>query len=130
MPEPDLRIDETARSVIGAALEVHRALGPGFLEAVYEEALALELALRGVPHQRQAPIPVHYKGACVGEARPDFLVDGHLIVELKAVGQVLPVHRAQVLSYLRAAGKPLGLLLNFNAVLLREGTERIVRTSA
>ncbi|HUS68447.1 MAG TPA: GxxExxY protein [Kofleriaceae bacterium] len=118
--------DRLAFRTFGAALEVHRTLGPGFLESVYEEALALELTCRGIPFERQCPAVVEYKGRRVGEGRLDFLVDRKVVVELKAVEQLGEYHTAQVLSYLRATNCRLGLLLNFNAVLLRGGMRRVV----
>ena len=124
--EPSRDLDELARAVIGAAIEVHRTLGPGFLEAVYEEALCIELALRGIPFGRQVSVAVQYRGHPVGEGRLDLLVRESLVVELKAVEALLPIHTAQVMSYLRATGCHLGLLLNFNMPALRNGIKRIV----
>ena len=124
--EPDAAIDRVAHRVIGAAIEVHRHLGPGFSEAVYEEALAIEFGLREVPFARQIPLPVHYKGHQVGEGRADFLVDGALVVEIKAAQQLLGVHSAQVISYLKAGGFHLGLLLNFQEAVMRRGIKRVV----
>jgi len=115
-----------ARQVIGAAIEVHRALGPGFLESVYEEALCVELGLRRIPFARQVAVGVAYKGTAVGESRLDLLVGGRLIVELKAAESLLPIHSAQVLSYLRATGNQLALLINFNVPVLKGGIKRIV----
>lgn len=126
MREPDSKLDELARAVIGAAIEVHRTLGPGFLESVYEEALAVELDLRGIEFRRQVPVAVNYKGRAVGEARLDFLVEDGLIVELKAVDELAPIHQAQVISYLKASGRRLALLINFNVPVLRGGIKRIV----
>lgn len=126
--EPNIELDDLARAVIGAAIEVHKLLGPGFLESVYEEALCVELRLRGIPFVRQAPIAVHYKGHPVGENRLDILVGGMLVVELKTVDALAPLHHAQVLSYLKATGNQLGLLINFNAVIIRSGIERVVLT--
>lgn len=128
MPEPSCSLDAIARSVIGAALEVHRILGPGFLESVYEEALAIELELRGIRFQRQEKVTVCYKGRQIGEGRTDFVVEGALILEIKAVDKLMPVHQAQVLSYLKATGFRLGLLMNFHERLLRDGLRRIVLT--
>lgn len=125
-PEPPVEFDELARRVIGAAIEVHRELGPGFLESVYEEALAVEMRLRQIPAEQQARVQVLYKGYEAGEARVDFLVGGLLVVELKAVETVVPIHRSQVISYLKALRTPLGLLLNFRAATMRQGIERIV----
>jgi len=119
--EPDDEVERLANRVIGAAIEVHKHLGPGFPEAVYEEALCVELELRGIPFVRQAPINVVFKYRTVGEGRIDLLVEDTLVVELKAVEAIAPVHKAQVRSYLKATGCRLGLLINFNTPLLREG---------
>jgi GxxExxY protein len=124
--EPDKKTDELAKAVIGAAIEVHRILGPGYLESVYEEALAVELKLRGIPFERQKSMGVDYKGHAVGEGRLDLLVDGCLIVELKTVESLAPIHSAQVISYLKATQLPLGLLINFNVPLLKDGLKRII----
>jgi len=126
--EPSARADGRAREVIGAAIEVHRHLGPGFLESVYEEALCYELTDRSIPFARQVRIGVAYKAWLVGEARIDLLVDGCLLIELKAVDAIAPIHRAQVISYLRATNLNLALLLNFNVRLLPDGMHRIVRS--
>jgi GxxExxY protein len=124
--EPDKRVDGLARAVIGAAIEVHRHLGPGFLESVYEEALEVELGLRSIPFERQKPVSVSYKEHDVGEGRVDLLVGNELLVELKAIDALAPIHKAQVISYLRAMGLHLGLLINFNVPVLRAGIQRIV----
>ena len=124
--EPQSELDVLARRVIGAAIEVHKALGPGYLESVYEEALALELGAQGVDCDRQAPIRIDYKGQVVGEGRLDLLVADRLVVELKVVDTLLPIHHAQVLSYLKATQRQLGLLINFNVRVLRDGVKRIV----
>jgi GxxExxY protein len=124
--EPDEALDELARAVLGAAIEVPRHLGPGYLESVYEEALAVELKLRGVPFERQIPIAVSYKGEAVGEGRLDFLVGNRLLVELKAVDSLAPIHKAQVISYLRATGCHPALLINFDVAVLSSGIRRIV----
>ena len=97
MVEPNKRLDQLAREAIGAAIEVHRHLGPGFIETVYEEALVFELSLRGIPFERQKPVPVRYKGQNVGEGRIDLLVATELLVELKAVEALAPIHKAQVI---------------------------------
>ncbi len=109
---------ELSHRIIGAAIEVHRHLGPGQLESVYERALAQELAFREIPHRTQVPITVHYKGCCVGEFFADLIVDDKIVVELKAVTALHAVHVAQTLSYLDAAGLRLGLLINFNVPVL------------
>jgi GxxExxY protein len=124
--EPGQKLDELARAVIGAAIEVHRVLGPGLLEAVYEEALCIELELRGIPFVRQPAMIVEYKGKKVGEGKADLLVGEALIVELKAVDALADIHLAQVISYLKVSGKHLGLLINFNVSILKEGIKRIV----
>jgi len=127
--EPSVEIDRLAHDVIGAALEVHRALGPGFLESVYEEALCRELTLQNIPYQCQHPIAVLYKGHGVGEGRIDMLVGGALVVELKAVEELLPIHSAQVISYLKATNNHLGLLINFNTPVLKDGIKRVILSS-
>lgn len=126
MHEPSQLVDELAHQVIGAAIEVHRILGAGFLESVYESALAIEFTARGIPYQRQAPVNLQYKGQNIGEARLDFLVGNLVIVELKAVDSLHAIHHAQVLNYLKATELDLGVLINFNVTLLRDGIKRIV----
>ena len=126
--EPCPEVDGLAHQVIGAAIEVHRHLGPGLLESVYENALCVELRLRGIPFVRQVAIGVDYKGELVGESRLDLLVGGVLIVELKAVENLLSIHKAQVISYLRITKRQLGLLINFNTVVLKNGIKRVVLT--
>jgi GxxExxY protein len=128
MREPEHEVDELARAVIGAAIEVHRVLGPGFREALYEEALALEMGLRGISFTRQALVEVSYKGAMVGSGRLDFLVADRLIVELKSVDALHALHRAQVVAYLQATNLSLGLLLNFNCALMKDGVHRVIRS--
>ena len=124
--EPDEEEDSLAHAVIGAAIEVHRHLGPGYLESVYEDALAIEFLLRQIPFERQWPIAVQFKGFPIGEGRLDFLVCDRLIVELKAVEQLIPIHQAQVISYLRTTNLTLGLLINFNVKFLKDGLKRVV----
>jgi GxxExxY protein len=119
-------LEGLASAVIGAAIEVHRLLGPGFVEAVYEEALCLELSIRNIPFARQPAIKIEYKGHKVGDGRLDVLVGNELIVELKAVDMLAPVHTSQLLSYLRATDRRLGLLINFNVKLLKDGIVRLV----
>jgi GxxExxY protein len=115
--------------VIGAAIEVHRHLGPGLLETVYERALVVELGLRGIPIRRQVVVPIRYKGHSVGDPCIDLVVADELVVELKAVEHLSELHRAQVISYLKVAGLHLGLLINFNATLLKTGIRRVVLSS-
>ena len=111
---------------MGAAIEVHRALGPGFLESIYEEALCLELTHRSISFARQVPVPNCYRSCPIGQSQLDLLVAGQLVVELKAIPQILPVHVAQVISYLKATHKPLALLLNFNVPVLQAGIKRVI----
>jgi len=106
---------ELTYDAIGAAMEVHKVLGPGFVESVYERALAREFELRSITYQRQAILTVPYKGIVAGEFKADFLVDDKVIVELKAVKQLTPLHEAQLINYLKATGRRVGLLLNFGA---------------
>jgi GxxExxY protein len=120
--------DGVATDLLGAAVEVHRILGPGLLEGIYEEALACELDSRGIPYARQPAIELAYKGRVIGDLRPDLVVQGSVIVELKAVDRLAPVHLAQALSYLRATDLPLALLINFNAPLLLRGVRRVILT--
>lgn len=126
--DPDLQEDKDplTHEVIGAAIEVHRPLGPGFIESFYESALAYEFELRGIPFIRQAPVLVLYKGRTIGRTRLDFIVREELILELKAVDDLAAIHTAQVLSYLRASGKRKALLLNFKEMRLRDGVKRIL----
>jgi len=124
----DLDARDLTHGVIGAAIEVHRLIGPGFLESTYEDALAIELELRGIPIRRQVPIDMTYKGRPIGKARLDMLVAMRLVVELKAVENFAPIHTAQVLSYLRATKLRHGLLINFNVPALRLGVKRVIHT--
>jgi GxxExxY protein len=120
-----LHLEERTGAVIGAAMEVHRVLGPGFLESVYEQAMVVEMGLRGIHFERQKPIYVSYKGRPIGEGRLDFLVDESLIVELKAAEKLLPIHQAQLMSYLKATECRIGLLINFHERLLKDGIRRL-----
>jgi GxxExxY protein len=124
--EPSEDLDRFAYEVIGAAIEVHRHLGPGFLESVYEKALAVEFQSRGIPYERQKSIAVNYKGHLVGKARLDFLVGDALVVELKAVQTFAPIHEAIVMSYLKTTKHQLALLINFNVPVLKEGIKRVI----
>jgi len=118
---------ELSGKIIGAAIEVHRELGPGLLEAVYRECLHKELSLRGLHCAIEVPVRAHYKGLDFDTAyRLDILVEDSVVVELKVAEQLLPVHHAQVLSYLRLTGKSLGLLMNFHVPRLSTGVRRIV----
>ena len=118
--------ERAAAAVIGAAIEVHRHLGAGFLERIYQEALCLELCARGVEFEREKSITVTYKGVEIPGQRIDLIVAGCVVVELKAVAALHVIHEAKVISYLRTTGLRLGLLLNFNYPTLREGLKRII----
>jgi GxxExxY protein len=115
-----------AHNVIGAAIEVHRELGPGYLERVYEEALAYELQLRGIPFERQVPVKLVYKDLELGAVRLDFLVGNLLIVELKTAEAIIPAHVGQVIRYLKVMNLNLGLLLNFDVARMQTGIRRVV----
>lgn len=120
-------VEEMAKRVIGAAIEVHRTLGPGFLECIYEEALAREFEIRDIPYERQKVINVTYKNFAIGKHQLDFLVDGQLVVELKAVECFASIHLAQTLSYLKATRLKLALLINFQAQsLIPNGIKRVI----
>ena len=123
---PLIRNHEDSRSegISGAAIEVHRHLGPGLLESVYENALCHELALRGLDFMRQVAVLLTYKGCPIGEHRLDLLVADRVVVEIKAVERFDPVHEAPLPGYLRATGKHEGLLINFNTSLLKNGIKR------
>jgi GxxExxY protein len=120
-------LDPLTGAVIGAAIEVHRVLGPGLLESVYQEALGCELKLRGIPFEPQAKVPIEYKGVVLGEKlRMDMLVDGRVVLELKSVERLDPIHEAQLLTYLRLSRIHVGLLINFNVRVLKDGIRRRV----
>jgi GxxExxY protein len=121
-------MDENALSklIIGAAIEVHRQLGPGLLESAYEQCLAHELSLRDIPFERQKAIPIVYKGLHLDCGfKLDFLVGGLVILELKAISEIAPIHEAQLMTYLKLTDCKLGLLLNFNSLRLRNGIKRL-----
>ncbi len=128
----DVKVDqvteEIATHTIGAAIEVHRHLGPGLPEISYRKALSHELTLRGIDHQCEFPVPIIYKGLAVGEGKVDILVAQRLVVEIKVVEVLTPVHRAQAIAYLQALKLPLGLLINFNVAILRDGIKRVINT--
>jgi GxxExxY protein len=126
--EPDgLYNHPLGRSVIGCAIEVHRHLGPGLLESAYEECLAHELSLANIPFEAQVPLPVLYKKINLDCGyRIDLLVDDFIVLELKAIEQVLPIHQAQLLTYMKLAEAPIGLLINFNVKRLKDGIKKFV----
>ena len=120
-------INSITSSIIGAAINVHRELGPGLLESTYEACLVHELAQEGIKVERQKALPVVYRGVRLDCGyRIDLLVQGQVVVEVKAVGRLEPIHRAQVLSYLKLSGCKVGLLINFNVKMLKDGVCRLV----
>ena len=121
--------EELTERIIGAAIAVHRELGPGLLESVYEQCMAEEMASRGIEFVRELKLPVTYRGRLLDAYyRMDFLVEDTVIVELKSVERIESIHRAQLLSYLRLADKPIGLLLNFNVAILKRGIIRLIHS--
>ncbi len=122
----DFLYKDLTERIIAAAIEVHRRLGAGFTEDVYEEAFAYELRLMGISYSRQAEFNVPYRDIIAHTYRADFVIENKVIVELKAVTEIVDIHRAQLLSYLKASGLEVGLLLNFNVRMMKDGIERVV----
>ncbi len=120
------KLNALTEKIIGCAIQVHKYLGPGLLESLYENALCLEFAVVGLRYQRQVAVPVKYRGQVIGEHRLDLIVEDMVVVELKSVERVEPVFEAQVLTYLRISGKKIGLLINFNSRLLARGIQRFI----
>lgn len=119
--------NDISGKIIGAAIEVHRKLGPGLLESAYEECLCCEMALRGIKFERQVPLPLNYKGVDLDCGyRLDLLVEDTVIVELKSIETLEPIHDAQLLTYLRLRNAWLGLIINFNVIMLKDGVRRLV----
>ena len=125
--EPDAELSALTHAVIGAAIEVHRILGPGLDEGLYERAMCIELGLRKIPFLKQIVVEVGYKGEVIGEKRLDLIIDGRLVVELKAIEALAAVHEAQLHTYLKITKIRLGLLINFNSTLLKDGIRRVIR---
>ena len=122
-----MEFDELSRKVIGCAIEVHRNLGPGLLESTYRQCLGCELSHAGIPFQMEVPLPVRYKETLLDCGyRIDLLVSGDLVVEIKCVETLLPIHQAQILTYLRLSKIPVGLIINFNVTKLQNGIKRFV----
>ena len=120
-----MRINEITGEIISAGISVHRALGPGLLESAYQQCLYQELTLRGIPFEREVPIPVEYRGVRLDCGyRLDLLVAGRVVVEVKAIELIAPIHEAQLITYLRLGGWNVGLLMNFNVVVLKDGIRR------
>ena len=126
LPAMTPEITALNEKIIGCAIEVHRNLGPGLLESAYERAMCVELEIARIPFACEVPIPVEYKGRMIGEYRLDLLVDDTVVVEIKSVERFDPIFEAQVLTYLRITGKRVGLLINFNSRLLKDGVRRFV----
>jgi GxxExxY protein len=112
--------------VIRCAIEVHRQLGPGLLESVYESALCIEFKADSLSFVRQVGIPLYYKGELISEHRPDLIVDNQVVVEIKSIDRLAPIHVAQMLTYLRVTSLRVGLILNFNSQTMKDGTRRVV----
>jgi GxxExxY protein len=122
-----MQVNGITEAIIGAAIEVHRALGPGLLESTYESCLCRELEIRGLRFERQVALPVEYKGERLDCGyRLDLVVEDVVVVEIKSVESLLPVHDAHLLTYLRLGGRPVGLLINFNVPVLKQGVRRLV----
>ena len=129
MTEPTREQDLVARQIVDSAFAVHTTLGPGLLESVYEQCLAFELASRNIAVERQVPVPVTYRGVLIDAAfRMDIVVAGMVVVEVKAVEKMVPIHEAQLVTYLKLSGYPIGLLINFNVPLIKDGIRRMVRS--
>ena len=124
---PVIQANQITEAIIGSAIAVHRELGPGLLESTYEACLAYEHVQRGLKVEREIVLPIIYKGVEIHAAyRIDLLVESTVVVELKAVEQLLPIHKAQLFSYLKLSGKKVGLLINFNSEILEDGIRRVV----
>ena len=122
-----MKVDELTKTIIGSAIEVHRTIGPGLLESAYEQCLCKELSLRHIPFERQRPLQIEYKGLKLECGyRLDLLVAKTVVVEVKTVEALLPIHEAQLLTYLKLGGWKIGLLMNFNVPLLKQGIRRLV----
>lgn len=123
----DSHLNQITQAVIGAAMEVHRALGPGLLESAYHECLCRELMVRGIPFERERPLALEYKGVRLECGyRLDLLVAGSVVIEVKSVEELAPVHEAQLITYLKLGGWKVGLLTNFNVTMLKQGIRRKV----
>lgn len=119
-------LNAVTEKIIGCAIEVHRNLGPGLLESVYEKAMCYEIGVQGIRFQNQVQVPIVHKGSNLGEHRIDMVLEDAVIVEFKAVDRMEPVFKAQILSYMRLTNMKLGLLINFNVPYLRDGIQRII----
>ena len=127
MPEMEKQFEPLSGQVIGCAIEVHRFLGPGLLESSYQRCLSRELELNGIAHTCEAPLPIEYKGISLECGyRVDLLVQGALIIELKSVKRIDPIHEAQIITYMKLSGIQIGLIFNFNVTKLKDGMKRYV----
>jgi GxxExxY protein len=126
MNDVDKRTNDISYQIIGAAMDVHRTLSPGLLESIYEDALCIELEDRYILFERQKETGIFYKGRSIGNMCLDLLVDDRVVVELKAIDTLLPVHTAQLITYLKITDKRLGLLINFNVPILKHGIKRYI----
>ncbi len=120
------KLNNLTERIIKCAIEVHKTLGPGLLESIYEKAICHEVGIEGLKYQSQVVVPIMYKGTALGEHRLDMIVEDEIIAEFKAVDRMDPVFKAQVLSYLRLTSKKIGLLINFNVPYLKDGIQRII----
>src|SRR5581483_7285537 len=119
-------LNNLSERIIGCAIEVHRELGPGLLETAYESALSIELGIAGLPARRQVGVPLYYKGRLLSEFRLDLIVDDRIVLEVKSVDRFEPIHVAKVMTYLRITQLKLGLLLNFNSPVMKQGIRRVM----
>ena len=126
--QPPAELNDLTRRVIGAAIAVHDELGPGLPEEAYQRALELEFTSCGIPFQPQYEVVISYKGTAVCKGRIDFLVAGELVVEIKSIEHLAPIHKRQVIAYLYQTNLHLGLLINFNVAVLKEGIRRVIRS--
>lgn len=127
MPAPiSAELEAAGKEIIGTAIEVHRHLGPGLLESIYERAFLHELSLRGLSAKAQVPVTIAYKGIQIAGQRLDILVEPGVVVELKSIETLLPIHKRQLVSYLKSTGMRLGYLINFNVAVLKQGLQRLV----
>ena len=125
----DSKTEKLIQNIIGAAIDVHRELGPGYLEKAYEQAMSLELRHRGLAYATQVPVAVHYKGVKIHGQVLDMVVEEKVILELKSVEIILPIHEAQIISYLKSTGLTAGLLINFKERLVKDGIKRFIWTN-
>jgi GxxExxY protein len=124
--EPDPELDELTSATIGAGIEVHKRLGPGLDEGLYAAAMWRELRLRNIPFEKEVIVKVEYKGEVIGTKRIDMIIGGRIVVELKVVEALSPLHKAQLRTYLKITHLKVGLLINFNSIILKDGIKRVI----